>query len=101
LHGGGGGNNTSPVKQSGTEGTANTGGGGGSGGNGGSGIVIIRYAIDATVVVIPSISTVDTFVAPSYTNTYSVVIPRIVTRDTFHAPTIEIPVKRKRVGVNW
>jgi len=46
-----------------------------------------------------SISTVDTFVEGGYTVTYHGV--SISAQDFFHAGTVAIPVKRKRVGVNW
>ena len=54
-----------------------------------------------TVVVVPSISTIDTFISPSYTNIYTAIIPKIQTRDRFNAPNVTIPVRRKRVSVNW
>ena len=50
---------------------------------------------------IPTIATVDTFNAPTYTNVMKFIIPTIYTNDVFNAPTATIPVRRKRVKVNW
>lgn len=54
------------------------------------------YAIGMTPA---SVTTTDTPHAPTFAFAWTV--PTVYTRDTANAPTATIPVRRKRVGVNW
>jgi len=53
-----------------------------------------KHAITSAV-----ISTIDTFNAPTLKMNFT--IPTVYTTHKFNPPTATIPVKRKRVGVNW
>jgi len=47
----------------------------------------------------PSVTTTDTANDPTFA--YAWTIPTVYTRDVANAPTATIPIRRKRVGVNW